>query len=144
MTPARTTNELREQARTGLRPGNFQGHKPRAGSHRTEAEAIEALGAAEGRWFDSARYRRRARVTSVAALTSTGTVKVGFEVVDGAPFHFDPGQFVGIEAHFEGRGYRRSPYYILSDPGDAPFLRPHDPGRARGPALPLPGGAGVG
>ncbi len=122
MDSARMTMELREQARARLRPGNFQGHKPRAGSHRTESEAIEALGAAEGRWFDSARYRRRARVTSVAALTSTGTVKVRFEVVDGAPFHFDPGQFVGIEAHFEGLGYRRSPYCILSAPTDEPVF----------------------
>ncbi|HET7721481.1 MAG TPA: FAD-dependent oxidoreductase, partial [Acidimicrobiales bacterium] len=81
-----------------------------------------ALGAAEGRWFESARYRRRARVTSVTALTSTGTVKVGFEVVDGAPFHFAPGQFVGIEAHFEGLGYRRSPYCILSAPADEPVF----------------------
>ncbi len=122
MNSARTTIELREQARARLRLGNFQGHTPRAGSHRTEAEAIEALGAAEGRWFDSARYRRRARVTSVAALTSTGTVKVGFEVVDGAPFDFDPGQFVGIEAHFAGLGYRRSPYCILSAPADEPVF----------------------
>ena len=114
--------ELREQARARLRPGNFQGHTPRAGSHRTEAEAIEALGAAEGRWFASARYRRRAQVTSVSALTSTGTVKVGVEVVDGAPFHFDPGQFVGIEAHFEGLGYRRSPYCILSAPTAEPVF----------------------
>jgi ferredoxin-NADP reductase len=80
------------------------------------------MGAAEGRWFDSARYRRRARVTSVAALTSTGTVRIGFEVVDGAPFHFDPGQFVGIEAHFQGMGYRRSPYCILSAPSDEPVF----------------------
>jgi NAD(P)H-flavin reductase len=122
MKSATTGTDPREQARARLRPGNFQGHKPRAGSHRTEAEAIEALGAAEGRWFDSARYRRRARVTSVAALTSTGTVKVGFEVADGSPFHFDPGQFVGIEAHFEGLGYRRSPYCILSAPTDEPVF----------------------
>jgi NAD(P)H-flavin reductase len=122
MNTAKTTSELREAARARLRPGNFQGHKPRAGSHRTESEAIEALGAAEGRWFDSARYRRRARVTSVNALTPTGTVKVGFEVVDGAPFHFDPGQFVGIEAHFEGLGYRRSPYCILSAPTEEPVF----------------------
>lgn len=122
MNTARTTSELREEARARLRPGNFQGHKPRARSHRAELEAIEALGAAEGRWFDSARYRRRARVTSVTTLTSTGTVKVGFEVVDGAPFHFDPGQFVGIEAHFEGLGYRRSPYCILSAPTDRPVF----------------------
>jgi len=114
--------ELRDQARARLRPGNFQGHAPRAGSHRTESEAIEAMGAAEGRWFDSARYRRRARVTSVAPLTPTGTVRVGFEVVDGAPFHFEPGQFVGIEAHFKGLGYRRSPYCILSAPSDEPVF----------------------
>ena len=55
MSAPRTASELRDQARARLRPGNFQGHKPRAGSHRTESEAIEALGAAEGRWFDSAR-----------------------------------------------------------------------------------------
>jgi ferredoxin-NADP reductase len=122
MNSARTTIELREAARARLRPGNFQGHTPRAGSHRTESDAIEALGAAEGRWFDSARYQRRARVTSVAVLTPTGTVRVAFEVVDGAPFHFDPGQFVGIEAHFEGLGYRRSPYCILSAPADEPVF----------------------
>ena len=104
MNSSRRTIELREQAWARLRPGNFQGHAPRAGSHRTESEAIEALGGAEGRWFDSARYRRRARVTSVAALTSTGTVKVGFEVLDGAPFRCGPGEFVGIEAYFEGLG----------------------------------------
>jgi len=80
------------------------------------------MGAAEGRWFDSARYRRRARVTSVAPLTPTGTVRIGFEVVDGAPFHFEPGQFVGIEAHFKGLGYRRSPYCILSAPSDEPVF----------------------
>ena len=122
MNSARTTTDAREQARVRMRPGNFQGHLPRSGSHRTESEAIEALGAAEGRWFDSARYRRRARVTSAAVLTSTGTVKVGFEVVDGAPFHFEPGQFVGIEAHFDGLGYRRSPYCILSAPTAEPIF----------------------
>ena len=56
------------------------------------------------------------------ALTSTGTFVLRFEVVDGEPFEFAPGQFVGIEVHFEGRGYRRSPYCILSDPADAPFF----------------------
>lgn len=122
MTTDSTTMKLREQVRAELRPGNFQGHAPRAGSHRAESDAIEALGAAEGRWYDSARYRRRARVTSVTPLTSTGTVRLGFEVVDGAPFHFDPGQFVGIEAPFKGLGYRRSPYCILSPPSDEPVF----------------------
>ena len=117
-----STKEMRDQARARVRPGNFQGRVPRSRSHQDESEAIEAMGAAEGRWFDSARYRRRARVTSVSALTPTGTVRVGFEVVDGRPFHFDPGQFVGIEAHFEGLGYRRSPYCILSAPSDEPVF----------------------
>lgn len=122
MSSAKTTTEIREEARARLQPGNFQGHRPRSGSHHTESEAIEAMGAAEGRWFDSARYRRRAQVTSVTPLTSTGTVHVGFEVVDGGPFHFDLGQFVGIEAPFEGLGYRRSPYCILSPPSDEPVF----------------------
>ena len=119
MSAASTTRDLREQARARLRPGNFQGHTPRAGAHHTESEAI---GAAEGRWFNSARYGRRARVTAVAPLTSTGTVRVSFEVVDGLPFRFDPGQFVGIEAHFKGLGYRRSPYCILSAPSGEPVF----------------------
>ena len=111
---------LRE--RVNLRPGNFQGHTPRARSHQTEDEAMEVMGSAEGKWFASSRYRRRARVTSVTPLTATGTVRVGFEVVDGEPFHFEPGQFVGIEAHFEGLGYRRSPYCILSAPSPDPVF----------------------
>ncbi|HEX2024591.1 MAG TPA: FAD-binding oxidoreductase, partial [Acidimicrobiales bacterium] len=36
------------------------------------------------------------------------------------PFEFAPGQFVGVEAEFPGKGFRRSPYCILSDPADAP------------------------
>jgi NAD(P)H-flavin reductase len=105
-----------------MKPGNFQGHVPRRQSRQTAEEAVEALGATEGKWFRDSRYRRRAAVTSVSALTSTGTVRIGFEVSDGAPFRFDPGQFVGIEAHFEGLGYRRSPYCILSAPSDEPVF----------------------
>lgn len=70
----------------------------------------------EGQWFTSGRYRRRARVSGIAEVTATGTVRIGFDVVDGEPFEFLPGQFVGIEAAFEDQGYRRSPYYILSPP----------------------------
>jgi len=80
------------------------------------------MGAAEGRWFNASRYRRRAQVTAVTPLTATGTVRIGFRVVDGEPFHFDPGQFVGIEAHFAGLGYRRSPYCILTAPADEPVF----------------------
>ncbi len=76
----------------------------------------------EGRWFAKPRYRRRARIASITPLTPTGTVRIGFEVVDGAPFEFVPGQFVGIEHHFEGFGYRRSPYCILSPPTGEPVF----------------------
>ncbi len=61
-------------------------------------------------------------MTSIAPLTATGTVRLGFEVVDGAPFEYVPGQFVGIEHHFEGFGYRRSPYCILSSPTGEPVF----------------------
>jgi len=111
-----------EDARARLRKGNFQGHAPRRTSLRTNDEAVEALAAAEGRWFTESRYRRRARITAVTPLTTTGTVRVTLQVVDGQPFHFDPGQFVGIEAHFKGLGYRRSPYCILSAPSGEPVF----------------------
>lgn len=111
--PGRT----REEARAGLRPGNFQGTPPRGRSHAAEAAAIKAM---DDHWFGSSRFMRLARVTAVERLTTTGTFRMSFEVTDGEPFEFLPGQFVGIEARFEGRGFRRSPYCILSDPGDAP------------------------
>jgi len=91
-------------------------------SRQTADEAVEAVGTAEGKWFADSRYRRRARVTSVTPLTSTGTVRVSLEVVDGDAFRFDPGQFIGVEAHFKGLGYRRSPYCILSAPSDEPVF----------------------
>jgi len=115
LVPGRT----REEARAGLKPGNFQGTPPRARSHAAEAAALKAM---DDNWFGSSRFKRQARAVSNEALTTTGTFLVRFEVVDGEPFEFSPGQFVGIEAFFEGHGYRRSPYCILSDPGDAPFF----------------------
>lgn len=89
MRSPRTTMKARRGDRR-LPSDNFQGHAPRARSHQTENAAMEAMGAAEGRWFNSSRYRRRAQVTSVTPLTATGTVRIGFRVVDGEPFHFDP------------------------------------------------------
>ncbi len=109
--------QSREEARAGLRPGNFQGTPPRGRSHAAEVAAIDAM---NDHWFGSSRFKRVATVTSVEALTSTGTLRVAFEVADDEPFDFLPGQFVGIEAKFDGRGFRRSPYCILSDPADAP------------------------
>jgi len=78
------------------------------------------MGAVEDHWFGSSRYTRRARVVEVEPLTSTGTFRIRFEVADGEPFDFLPGQFVGLEASFDGHGFRRSPYCILSDPGLSP------------------------
>ena len=109
--------QTREEARAGLRPGNFQGAPPRGRSHASEQAALAAI---DDRWFGTSRFKRRARVVSVVPLTSTGTFRLRLEVDDGEPFEFLPGQFVGIEAHFEGRGFRRSPYCILSDPAESP------------------------
>jgi ferredoxin-NADP reductase len=107
----------REEARATLRPGNFQGTPPRGRSHESEQAALAAI---DDRWFGTSRFKRRARVVSVDPLTLTGTFRLALEVVDGEPFEFLPGHFVGIEAFFEGRGYRRSPYCILSDPALSP------------------------
>jgi len=122
--PANTSNRevsapTREQARAALRPGNFQGAPPRGRSHETEAAAVDTIDV-DDHWFGSSRFKRLARVISVEALTSTGTSRLAFEVVDDQPFDFAPGQFVGVEAKFGARGFRRSPYCILSDPGDSP------------------------
>ncbi len=119
MNPSRglILGQSREQARAGLKPGNFQGTPPRGRSHEAEQAALNAI---DDRWFGTSRFKRLARVTGVEQLTPTRTYRIGFEVADGEPFEFLPGQFVGIEAQFEGRGFRRSPYCILSDPSAAP------------------------
>ncbi|HEX2048846.1 MAG TPA: FAD-binding oxidoreductase [Acidimicrobiales bacterium] len=109
--------QSREAARVKLKPGNFQGTPPKGRSVSAELAAIDVV---DERWFDKSRYRRLARVVANEALTTTGTFRVRLEVADGEPFEFRPGQFVGVEAEFAGRGFRRSPYCILSDPADAP------------------------
>ena len=109
--------QTRDQARANLKPGNFQGRPPRGKSRAAEVAAMKAM---DDNWFGSSRFKRRARVVANEPLTSTGTFLLRLEAVDGEPFDFAPGQFVGIEAHFDGRGYRRSPYCILSAPADAP------------------------
>jgi hypothetical protein len=112
--------QTREEARANLKPGNFQGRPPRGrGSHAAEQAAMKAL---DENWFGTSRFKRRAVVVSNDALTDTGTYLLRLEVDDGEPFDFAPGQFVGLEAFFEGRGYRRSPYCILAhDAGAATF-----------------------
>ncbi|MDQ4089816.1 MAG: FAD-binding oxidoreductase [Actinomycetota bacterium] len=109
--------QSREEARANLKPGNFQGRPPRGKSRAAEVAAMKAM---DDNWFGSSRFKRRARVVADEPLTSTGTFVLRLEAVDGEPFDFAPGQFVGIEAHFDGRGYRRSPYCILSAPAEAP------------------------
>lgn len=95
--------------------GNFQGRPPRG---RPRAVAGEAANGIDRKWSATSRYDRRARVTDVHVLTTTGTVRLAFEVADDRPFSFLPGNFVGIECLMEGLGYRRSPYCIVSVPSD--------------------------
>ena len=64
------------------------------------------------------RYDRRAEVVRYERLTATGTVLIHFRVVDGAPFEFFPGYFIGIQAECGAAGVRRSPYCISSPPSD--------------------------
>ena len=97
----------------GWRPGTYRaGVRPQR-SRELEEAAIDRL---EGQWYAARRYRRVARLAHTEHVTPTGTVRMRFEVVDDEPFAFDPGQFVGIEQGFEGKGFRRSPYCILSPP----------------------------
>ena len=113
----RVPTQTRDHAPAGLRRGNFQGTPPRGRSRAAEEAAMAAI---DSHWFSTSRYTRTARVTAVDVLTATGTVRVRLEVSDGQLFDFKPGQFIGVEANFDGRGFRRSPYCMLSDPGDAP------------------------
>jgi NAD(P)H-flavin reductase len=92
---------------------NFRG---RAARGRPEVIAGAVAERMDSRWSSARRYDRRAVVTATEALTPTGTVRVDLEVVDGGPFDFEPGNFVGIEAFDPGLGYRRSPHCILSPP----------------------------
>ena len=64
------------------------------------------------------RYDRRARVIAYDELTTTGTVAIRFRVVDGGPFEFEPGEFIGIRHDVPGVGPRRTPYCITSPPSD--------------------------
>lgn len=61
-------------------------------------------------------YRRRAQVIERETLTTTGTVRISFQVIDDEPFDAVPGHFVGIKADLGSLGVRRSPYCISSPP----------------------------
>lgn len=92
-------------------PGAGPRGRPEVLTHAVDAEL-------DTPWRSSDRYGRRAEVVDATPLTATGTVRLRLRVVDGRPFSFDPGQFVGIEANVAGVGIRRSPYCILSAPSD--------------------------
>lgn len=104
---------------TGPPATSFQGSAPRGRPAVIASASAERM---EGHWSSVSRYNRHAVVTRAEALTPTGTIRLAFEVTDGGPFRFEPGNFVGIECHVEGLGYRRSPYCIVSPPtGDGRF-----------------------
>lgn len=94
---------------------NFQGSAPRGRPPVIAGASAERM---DGHWSSVSRYSRRAVLTRAETLTETGTIRLAFEVADGKPFRFEPGNFVGIECHVEGHGYRRSPYCIVSPPSD--------------------------
>ncbi len=80
-------------------------------------------GAPERRLARVNRYDRRARLVAYEKLTTTGTIRLSFEVVDGLPFEFLPGYFVGIEADLADGGQCKSPYCIVSPPEAAPWFQ---------------------
>lgn len=68
-------------------------------------------------WRRQSRYDRQARIVDNEALTSTGTVRLTFEPLDGQPLRFAPGQFIGITDGRPGiTRRRRSPYCLTSSP----------------------------
>ena len=96
--------------------GTFQGRPPPRIRRDYEADAADAR--LEERWSAESRCDRRAEVTAVDWLTRTGTLRLGFEVVDGRPFSFVPGNFVRIEAHVPDKGYHRGTYCIAVPPSE--------------------------
>ncbi len=95
--------------------GSFRGSRPRGRPPVVAAATAEPIAK---RWSAASRYDRLARVTDAGWLTTTGTVRLAFEVIDDRPFTFEPGQFIGIEHKVKGLGWRRSPYCIMSAPSD--------------------------
>ncbi|MGH9120857.1 MAG: ferredoxin--NADP reductase, partial [Acidimicrobiales bacterium] len=96
-------------------PSSFAGSRPRGRPRVIARAARERM---EDHWVQADRYNRRARVTGVERLTTTGTVRLTLEVADDRPFHHLPGNFVGIECWAADLGWRRSPYCIVSPPSD--------------------------
>lgn len=80
---------------------------------------MSGAGDSEPTWARVSRYDRLAEVAAVDRLTDTGTVRITYRIVDDLPFVFLPGYWIGIEEAVPGFGVRRSPYCIMSPPGEA-------------------------
>jgi NAD(P)H-flavin reductase len=98
--------------------GTFQGRPPRGRRAQIEGRDDNGRGDLEERWSEVSRSDRRAEVTAVDWLTRTGTLRLGLEVTDDRPFSFVPGNFVRLERHVPGKGYRRGTYCIASPPSE--------------------------
>lgn len=68
-----------------------------------------------GAWAAATAFDQLAEVSAADELTSTGTILLTFQVADGRPFSFVPGQFVTILAG-SGPGAHQSPYAICTPP----------------------------
>lgn len=69
-------------------------------------------------WTEVSRYDRKAVVVGTEWLTTTGTVRIAFQIIDDHPFDFSAGQWLALEDEVPGVGPRRSPYCIYSPPSD--------------------------
>lgn len=89
--------------------------RPWSESNRSRLRLPERIsGAAIGRdpHVKTSRLQRRAQLVRRGELTPTGTILLGFAVVDHEPFRFLPGQFVAVDMDHPELGYRRSPYCL--------------------------------
>jgi ferredoxin-NADP reductase len=94
---------------------SFQGSDPRGRPDTLAAAAGDPL---DQYWRQAKSYNRRAVVAATEMLTATGTLRLTLRAVDGDALDFSPGQFIGIEAAGDGVRRRRTPYCVLSPPGD--------------------------
>ncbi|MGH8909759.1 MAG: ferredoxin--NADP reductase [Egibacteraceae bacterium] len=82
-------------------------------SHRPAPVAAPDQAMHKSRWRQFHQYRRRAEVTAVERLTSTGTDLLTLRVVDGEDFDFEPGQFIGLAVELNGE-LRTRPFCVWS------------------------------
>ncbi len=83
---------------------------------RPVAVAVPNQTSLKGRWQQFHQYRRRAEVTAVQRLTTTGTDLLTLRVIDGEDFDFQPGQFIGLAVELNG-ALRTRPFCVWSARG---------------------------